>query len=91
MLALTNCIAAINFRLLKVSLKLALLLLCNMLTWLPFMIVSILLQAGVNVHENVQQWVVVLGLPLSASTDPILYNLAYLKTYLHRAKQSRKK
>ena len=80
-----------NAKLRKVAFKLALLLLCNVLTWLPFMIVSILLQAGVNVHENVQQWVVVLGLPLSASTDPILYNLANLKTYLHRAKQSRKK
>ena len=78
-----------NARLSKVALKLALLLLCKILTWLPFMIVSILLQAGQNVHENVQQWVVVLGLPLCATTDPILYNLANLKTYLHRARQSR--
>ena len=78
-----------NARLIKVALKLALLLFCNILTWLPFMLVSILLQAGENVHENAQQWVIVLGLPLCASTDPILYNLANLKTYLHRAKQSK--
>ena len=77
-----------NARLLNIALRLILLVACNVLTWLPFMIVFVLLLGGQNVHENVQQWVVVLGLPLCASTDPILYNLATLKTSLHRAKQA---
>ena len=61
------------------SLKLLLLVSCNILTWLPFLTVSILLLAGIPVHENIIQWVVVVGLPICASTDPILYTLSSLK------------
>ena len=79
-----------NSRLINIAMRLLLLLMCNLLTWVPFMIVSVLLLGGSSVHENVQQWVVVLGLPLCASTDPILYNLAALKTYLSKVMQNRK-
>ena len=70
--------------LLRVGLKLLLLLVCNVLSWLPFLIVSILLVCGIGVHENVLQWVAVLGLPICVCTDPILYNLASLKAYVNK-------
>ena len=79
-----------NRRLSNIALRLLLLLVCNILTWLPFMFVSALLLGGENVHDNIQQWVVVLGLPLCASTDPILYNLAAIKSYICKAKKVRK-
>ena len=70
--------------LLHVGLKLISLLICNVLSWLPFLIVSILLVSDVTVHENILQWVAVLGLPICACTDPILYNLASFKTYMSK-------
>ena len=70
-------------RLRRVCLKLSLLVVCNVFTWLPFLTVSILLLCGVGVHENILQWVIVLGIPLCASTDPILYNMATLKSCIN--------
>ena len=71
-------------RLISIGLKLLLLISCNILTWLPFLTISLLLLTGVSVHENVFQWVVVLGLPICASTDPILYTLASLKSQIKK-------
>ena len=64
--------------------KLSLVLVCSVFTWLPFLIVSILLLSGVSVHDSVIQWVIVLGIPLCSSSDPILYNMATLKSYINR-------
>ena len=69
----------IRFR--SACLKLSLLLVCNVFTWLPFLIVSILLLSGISVHDRVVQWVIVLGIPLCSSSDPILYNIATLQSY----------
>ena len=66
-------------RISHMGLKLLLLVSCNILTWLPFLTVSILLLAGIPVYEGIIQWVVVVGLPICASTDPILYTLSSLK------------
>ena len=71
-------------RLQRTCFKLSMLFICNVLTWLPFLIVSILLLSGISVHERVLQWVIVLGIPLCATTDPILYNMATLKSYLNK-------
>ena len=71
-------------RLRRAFFKLSLLLVCNVFTWLPFLIVSVLLLSGIVVHENVLQWVIVLGIPLCATTDPILYNMARLKSFLEK-------
>ena len=65
-------------RLIKLGLRLLLLLICSVITWLPFIIVSFLLLTGITVHENVLQWVAVLCLPICASTDPVLYSLVSL-------------
>ena len=73
-----------NARLQRTCFKLSMLFICNILTWLPFHIVSILLLTGISVHENVLQWVIVLGIPLCATTDPVLYNMATLKSYLNK-------
>ena len=66
-------------RLIHTSLKLLLLFTCNGLAWLPFLIVSTFLLGEIPVHEDALQWVIVLAVPVCASTDPTLYNLASLK------------
>ena len=71
-----------NTRLRRTCFKLSMLFICNVLTWLPFLIVSISLLSGIRVHENVLQWVIVLGISLCSTADPILYNIAALKSYL---------
>ena len=71
-----------NMRLIHTGLKMLLLLVCNVFTWMPFLTVSIMLLCGLPVHENVLQWVVVIGIPICACTDPILYNLASLRAHL---------
>ena len=45
-------------RLRYACIKLSMLLVCNVITWLPFLIVSILLLSGIVVHENVLQLVI---------------------------------
>ena len=73
-----------DMMLIHVGLRLMLLLICNVLSWIPFLITSILLVNGIAIHENVLQWVAVLGLRICACTDPILYNLASLRAYIKR-------
>ena len=73
-----------ELRLIHIGFKLLLLLACNVLTWLPFLTVSVLLLREIPAHENVLQWVVVLCIPICASTDPILYNLAHLKSQMKK-------
>ena len=73
-------------RLRRACLKLFMMLVCNAFTWLPFLIVSILLLCGIGIHESVLQWVIVLGIPLCATTDRILYNMATVKSYFNKKK-----
>ena len=75
-----------NVRLIRTGLKLLLLLVCNVLTWFHFLIVSILLLNRISVHENVLQRVVVLGIPICSCADPILYNLASFKALFNKLK-----
>ena len=74
-------------RLVHIGLKLLLLLACNILTWLPFLTVSIILHTGTTVHENVLQWVIVLGLPICACINPLLYNFASIRAHLKENKK----
>ena len=71
-------------RMIHTGLKLLLLLACNYLTWLPFLLISILLLCGIPVGEVVLQWVIVLAVPICASTDPILYNLSSLRAQMKK-------
>ena len=73
-----------SLRLFHTGLRLLILLVCNVFTWLPFLTVSIMLLCGVSVHESVLQWVVVLSIPICACTDPVLYNLVSLKVHLKK-------
>ena len=70
-----------NVRLIRIGVKLLVLLVCNVLTWVPFLTVSVMLLCGLNVHENALQWVAVLGVPICACTDPVLYTLASVKAH----------
>ena len=73
-----------HVRLIRIGLRLLLLLASNILTWLPVLIVSILLLRGTVVHENVLQWIIVLSIPICSCADPFLYNLASLKAHLNK-------
>ena len=80
-----------NVRLIRTGIRLLLLLICNVLTWIPFLTVSIVSFCGLNVHDYILQWVVVLGVPICAGTDPILYNLVSLKARItvHETRQNK--
>ena len=80
-----------KMRLTYIGFKLLLMLSCNVLTWLPILTVSIILLVGIPVHEGILQWVVVLCLPVSAITDPILYGLPSIKAYINKNKSNRNK
>ena len=63
----------------KIGARLMLLLLFNFVCWIPVLCVAgIMLTAG-NVHENVLIWMAIFILPISATTDPFLYNIHLFK------------
>ena len=74
-----DTVSSLDVLLARVGLRLLLLLVCNVLSWLPFLIVSALLVSGISVHENILQWVAVLVLPICACSDPTLYNISSIK------------
>ena len=75
-----------NTKSIQVSIKILLVVTCNFLSWLPVLTVSLCLLLGVKVHEVVIQWVVILSLPISAVTDPILYNIAVFQYFKDKLK-----
>ena len=70
-----------DFRLIRIGLRLLLLLVCNVLTWVPFLTFAIMMLCGIMVDENALQWVVLLGIPICSCTDPILYTLVSFKAH----------
>ena len=63
----------------KIGARLLLLLFFNFVCWIPILCaVSIMLSAR-NVHEDVLIWIAIFILPISATTDPFLYNIHLLK------------
>ena len=63
----------------KIGARLMLLLFFNFVCWIPILcIAGIMLTAG-NVHENVLIWMAIFILPISATTDPFLYNIHLLE------------
>ena len=77
-----------NVRLIRIGVKLLVLLVCNVLTWIPLLTVSVMLLCGINVHENALQWVAVLGVPICACTDPVFYTLASVRVVGKRINHS---
>ena len=55
--------------------KLMLLLFCNMLCWIPILTIACILLTEGNVHEDVFAWMTIIIIPISATTDPFLYNI----------------
>jgi hypothetical protein len=73
-----------NTMLVKIGRRLFLILICNIISWLPFLVVSCLLLAGVRMHDYIVHWVTILGVPICALTDPFLYNICPLRSYINR-------
>ena len=75
----------------KIGIRLLLLLLCNLLSWIPLMVISTVLLSGVNVREVLLQWMITLLLPISSSTNPVLYSQAAFKKCFSGNKDKKKK
>ena len=59
----------------KVGTRLMLLLFFNFVCWIPILTIACIMLAGGNIHDNVLIWVAIFILPISATTDPFLYNI----------------
>ena len=70
----------------KVGSRMVVLLGTNAACWIPILIVSSLMLADVEIHEQVLQWMVILVIPLGATLDPILYNLQLFKDAFQKLK-----
>ena len=73
-----------NAKIIHLGFRLLLLFVCNVVSWIPFLTVSVILVFELTVHVSVLQWVVVVAVPICACADPVLYNLSILKQYVHR-------
>ena len=78
----TSCGKKFKSKTVKVGSRLVVLLGCNAVCWIPVLIVSSLALAGVQIHEQVLQLMVILVIPLGAMLDPLLYNSHLFKNYL---------
>ena len=63
----------------KIGARLMLLLFFNFVCWIPILCVASIMLTARNVHENVLIWMAIFILPISATTDPFLYNIHLLK------------
>jgi len=57
----------------KTYIILSMLVISNMLYWIPLDVLQILALAGVNVSNDLSNWVAVFILPLGAATNPLFY------------------
>lgn len=73
-----------NVKIIHLGFRLLLLFICNVVSWIPFLTVSMLLVFELTVHVSVLQWVVVVAVPICACADPVLYNLSIMKQYINR-------
>ena len=74
----------LNSKTVKVGSRMVVLLGCNAVCWIPVLIVSSLVLAGVQIQEQLLQWMVILVIPLGATLDPLLYNSHLFKNCLKR-------
>ena len=58
----------------KLATKISLLIFCNALCWIPILTVATLLLLDVSVNENVINWIAILVIPISSTTNPVLYS-----------------
>ena len=63
----------------KIGIRLMLLLFFNFVCWIPVLCVAGLMLTAGNIHENVIIWMAIISLPISATTDPFLYNIHLLR------------
>ena len=63
----------------KIGAKLMLLLFFNFVCWIPILCTASIMLSEGNVHEDVLVWMGIFILPISATTDPFLYNLHLFK------------
>ena len=63
----------------KIGARLLLLLFFNFLCWIPILCAASVMLSASNVHEDVLIWMAIFILPVSATTDPFLYNIHLLK------------
>ena len=76
-------------RITKVGGRLILLLSFNLLCWIPIICISAILLAQANVNGDVLSWIIALFIPISATTDPFLYNIhIFRKRHTPRRTQS---
>ena len=61
-------------RITKLGARLTLLLLANLLCWIPIISIASLLLMKVDVHDDLLSWLAAFFIPISATTDPFLYN-----------------
>ena len=59
--------------------KLMLLLFFNLLCWIPIICIAGILLSEVNVNGDILSWLAALFIPISATTDPFLYNIHIFK------------
>ena len=67
-------------RLQNIARRIAFLIGTNLVCWIPSICVNAILVSGYYVPEIVLQWMVIFIIPISATTDPILYNSHIFKT-----------
>ncbi len=58
----------------KLAKKIIILIFCNALCWIPILTVAALLLLNVNVNENIINWIAILIIPISSTTNPFLYS-----------------
>ena len=63
----------------KLLIRILLLVLCNIICWIPILLICILLLFDIAIHENIINWMVVLIIPISSTTNPFLYNIHIIK------------
>ena len=62
---------------LQLAIKMGLIVLTDMMCWLPIIVLSILVQTGRHtVSPHVYTWIVTVILPINSAINPFLYTLA---------------
>ena len=68
-----------NSRVLQLGIRLLLLIMCNVVCWIPILTVSCLLLLDIAMHEDVMIWLAILIIPISSTANPFLYNAHVFK------------
>ena len=61
-------------KMIRIGIMVLLLVTCNACCWIPVLTVSLLFFFGFQIHGSINIWIVILVIPISATTNPFLYN-----------------